>query len=198
MEDEAFDVERHVRRVALPAPGGDAELCELVGQMLSEPLDRSRPLWQLTVVEGLARGRTAIVAKMHHALVDGIAAVDVGTVILDPTPEGLDIPPPEPKRAAPSAPAPRGSTSSRGSPPRSSTCRASSRARPCHAHGRPAHLRAPDAQRRRAWWASWRACARRRPTTRLNAEIGRERPLRAGARAGSTTSRRCAAPPARR
>ena len=99
-DDEGFDVDRHVRRVALPAPGGDAELCELAGHILSEPLDRSRPLWQLTVVEGLPRRRTAIIAKMHHALVDGLAAVDVSTVILDPTPEGLDIPPPEPKAPA--------------------------------------------------------------------------------------------------
>ena len=64
---------------------------------MSERLDRSRPLWQLVVVEGLARKRTAVIAKMHHSLVDGLAAVDVGTVILDPTPEGLDLPPPEPK-----------------------------------------------------------------------------------------------------
>jgi WS/DGAT/MGAT family acyltransferase len=97
VEDESFDPERHVRRAALPAAGGDAELCELVGHVLSEPLDRERPLWQLTVVEGLAGGRSALVAKMHHALVDGVAAVDVSTVVLDPTPEGLDLPPPEPR-----------------------------------------------------------------------------------------------------
>ena len=94
VEDEDFDPDRHVRRAGLPSPGGDAELCELVGQLLSERLDRARPLWQLVVVEGLAGGRSALVAKMHHALVDGIAAVDVSTVILDPTPEGLDLPPP--------------------------------------------------------------------------------------------------------
>ncbi len=99
VEDEGFDADRHVRRMAIPAPGRDAELCELAGQILSEPLDRARPLWQLTVIEGLARGRTAIVAKMHHALVDGLAAVDVSTVILDPTREGLEIAPPEPRDA---------------------------------------------------------------------------------------------------
>src|SRR3954468_8923027 len=105
VEDDAFDPARHVRRAALPAPGGDAELCELVGHVMSERLDRSRPLWQLLVVEGLVGGRTAIVARMHHALVDGIAAVDVSTVILDPDPDGLDLPPPpaeeagEPRRA---------------------------------------------------------------------------------------------------
>src|ERR671936_2233859 len=75
IDDDGFDPDRHVRRAALPSPGGDAELCELVGHLLSERLDRGRPLWQLTVVEGLAGDRSAIVARMHHALVDGIAAV---------------------------------------------------------------------------------------------------------------------------
>ena len=95
VEDEAFDADRHVRRVALPSPGGQSELCELAGHLLSEQLDRARPLWLMYLVEGLAGNRTAIVAKMHHALVDGLAAVDVSTVILDPSPEGLDIAPPE-------------------------------------------------------------------------------------------------------
>jgi WS/DGAT/MGAT family acyltransferase len=95
VDDEHFDPERHVRRVALPAPGGDAELCELVGDLMSDRLDRTRPLWQLHVVEGLAGGRSAIVARMHHALVDGVAAVDVSTVVLDPGPEPLELEPPE-------------------------------------------------------------------------------------------------------
>src|SRR5680860_1038019 len=60
VKDESFDAERHVRRVALPAPGGDAELCELAGPVLSARLDRDRPLWQLTVVEGLAGGGSAV------------------------------------------------------------------------------------------------------------------------------------------
>jgi diacylglycerol O-acyltransferase len=90
-----FDASRHVRRLALPAPAGDGELSELVGDLMSERLDRSRALWQLYVVEGLAGGRTALVAKMHHALVDGIAAVDVSTVVLDPTPEPLELAAPE-------------------------------------------------------------------------------------------------------
>jgi WS/DGAT/MGAT family acyltransferase len=93
--DERFDPARHVRRVALPAPGGDAELSELVGYLMSDKLDRTRPLWEMYVVEGLAEGRTALVAKMHHALVDGIAAVDVSTIVLDPGPEPLELPPPE-------------------------------------------------------------------------------------------------------
>src|SRR3954447_23683461 len=95
VDDEQFDPDRHVRRVALPAPGERTQLEELVGDLMSDRLDRSRPLWQLHVVEGLAGGRTALVARMHHALVDGIAAVDVSTVVLDPTPEPLVIEAPD-------------------------------------------------------------------------------------------------------
>src|SRR3954468_8221048 len=94
-DDNGFNPARHAPRGALPPPGGDAELCELVGDLMSDRLDRSRPLWQLHVVEGLAGGRSALVARMHHALVDGIAAVDVSTVVLDPTPEPLVIEAPD-------------------------------------------------------------------------------------------------------
>jgi diacylglycerol O-acyltransferase len=94
VDDEHYNPDRHVRRVALPAPGGREQLEELVGDLMSERLDRSRALWQLHVVEGLAGGRSALVARLHHALVDGIAAVDVSTVVLDPTPERLEIDPP--------------------------------------------------------------------------------------------------------
>jgi diacylglycerol O-acyltransferase / wax synthase len=90
-DDPDFDVERHVRRVALPSPGGPAELRELVGMVMSEPLDLTRPLWQLYLIEGLERQRHAYVSKTHHALVDGVAAVDVGTIILDATPEGTQV-----------------------------------------------------------------------------------------------------------
>jgi WS/DGAT/MGAT family acyltransferase len=95
VDDTSFDVGWHVRRAALPAPGGPEQLAELIGQEFSRRLDRTRPLWELTVVDGMAGGRVALVPKMHHALVDGVAAVDVGTVLLDPTPEPLDIPPPD-------------------------------------------------------------------------------------------------------
>ncbi len=95
VDDEDFDLRWHVRRATLPAPGTEEQLAELAGHELSRRLDRSRPLWELIVVEGVQGGRTALVAKMHHALVDGVAAVDIGTVLLDPTPEPLDIPAPE-------------------------------------------------------------------------------------------------------
>jgi WS/DGAT/MGAT family acyltransferase len=94
-DDRRFDLRWHVRRAALPAPGGRGELRDLVGRVMSEPLDFSRPLWQLYLVEGLEGGRHALVNKTHHALVDGVAAIDVGTVILDPSPDGTEIEMPE-------------------------------------------------------------------------------------------------------
>jgi WS/DGAT/MGAT family acyltransferase len=84
-----------VRHSALPAPGSDLQLRELVGRIMSEPLDQDRPLWQIYLIEGLVGERFAAVSKTHHALVDGIAAVDVGAVILDPDPEGTDLGLPE-------------------------------------------------------------------------------------------------------
>jgi diacylglycerol O-acyltransferase / wax synthase len=93
-DDPDFDVAQHVATVPWPEPGGDAELCQVVGEAMSTRLDRSRALWEILVVDGAAHGRTALVVKMHHALVDGIAAIGVGTIIFDPTPEPLDLPPP--------------------------------------------------------------------------------------------------------
>jgi diacylglycerol O-acyltransferase / wax synthase len=95
VDDTTFDPEWHVRHATLPAPGGDAELAAFVAREFSRRLDRSRPLWELWVVDGLADGRVALVPKMHHALVDGVAAIDVGTVLLDPTEEPIDIDPSE-------------------------------------------------------------------------------------------------------
>ena len=91
-DDEDFDLDWHLDHATLPAP--DA-LPDYVGREMSRKLDRSRPLWELHIVDGLAGGRVALVPKMHHALVDGAAAIDVSTVILDPSPEPLDIPPPD-------------------------------------------------------------------------------------------------------
>jgi len=92
VDDESFDVTYHVRRSALPKPGTDAQLRDLVGRLQGRPLDRNRPLWEIYLVEGLERGRVGIITKTHHAMVDGIAAVDIGTVILDLTPEPREVP----------------------------------------------------------------------------------------------------------
>jgi diacylglycerol O-acyltransferase len=92
VDDEDFDVSYHVRRSALPRPGTDAQLAELVARVQSRPLDRSRPLWEMYLVEGLSDDRFAIITKTHHAMVDGIGAVDIGQVILDTSPDGRERP----------------------------------------------------------------------------------------------------------
>ena len=92
VDDEDFDVTYHVRRSALPRPGSDEQLAELVARVQSRPLDRSRPLWEVYLVEGLARGRFAIVTKTHQAMVDGVHAVDIGQVILDDSPDVPELP----------------------------------------------------------------------------------------------------------
>lgn len=83
VDDTAFDVSYHVRRSALPKPGTQAQLDELVARLMSRPLDRSRPLWEMYLIEGLADSSFAIVTKSHEALVDGLAALDISQVILD-------------------------------------------------------------------------------------------------------------------
>ncbi len=85
VDDEDFDVTYHVRRSALPRPGSDEQLEELVARILPRPLDRARPLWEVYLVEGLAEDRFAVISKTHHALVDGVNAVDIANVILDKT-----------------------------------------------------------------------------------------------------------------
>jgi len=90
-DDEGFDLRWHVRHVALPAPGSRAQLRELVGRVMSEPLDLARPLWQIYLVEGVERKHHAVISKTHHALVDGVSAVDVGTIMLDPNKEGTEM-----------------------------------------------------------------------------------------------------------
>ena len=92
VDDERFDVTYHVRRSALPKPGSRDQLNELVARLMSRPLDRSRPLWEMYLVEGLADGNFAIVSKSHQALVDGLSAVDIAQVMLDPTEEPAAAP----------------------------------------------------------------------------------------------------------
>jgi len=82
VDDEAFDLTYHVRRSALPRPGSDAALRELVARIMSRPLDRTRPLWEMYLVEGLEGGRFAILSKTHQALVDGVTTVDLGQLVL--------------------------------------------------------------------------------------------------------------------
>jgi diacylglycerol O-acyltransferase / wax synthase len=86
VDDTHFDMSYHVRRSALPRPGSDEQLEELVARIQPRPLDRSRPLWEVYLVEGLAEDRFAVITKTHHSLVDGISAVDIGNVLVDGNP----------------------------------------------------------------------------------------------------------------
>ena len=90
-DDPNFDLRWHVRHSALPGPGSIGQLKEFVGRVMSQPLDFSRPLWQVYLIEGLAGKRHAIISKTHHALVDGVSAVDVGTILLDPNKQGTEM-----------------------------------------------------------------------------------------------------------
>jgi diacylglycerol O-acyltransferase / wax synthase len=82
-DDERFDIANHVRRVSLPAPGDEAQLCSWTAELFSHPLDRRRPLWEIALIEGLEGGRWGLGWKTHHCLVDGMGSVDVVNLLLD-------------------------------------------------------------------------------------------------------------------
>jgi WS/DGAT/MGAT family acyltransferase len=102
VDDPSFSIEYHVRQTALPRPGSEEQLLLLTGRIFSQQLDRSKPLWELWLVEGLADGGFALITKTHHALIDGVAGVDLAQVMFDLGPVPADIPhPDEPWRAEP-------------------------------------------------------------------------------------------------
>ncbi|SRR5580765_1432623 len=104
VDDENFDIEYHVRELALPRPGSDAQLAEQVARLHARPLDRTRPLWESYLITGLAKKRVAIYTKVHHAAIDGVSGAELMTVLMDLSPEGRPVQPFEPFRpsAAPS------------------------------------------------------------------------------------------------
>ncbi|HEY5334754.1 MAG TPA: wax ester/triacylglycerol synthase family O-acyltransferase [Mycobacteriales bacterium] len=85
IEDPDFDIEYHVRAIALPAPGGDDLLAEQAARLHARPLDRARPLWEMYLISGLADGRMAIYTKVHHAAIDGVSGSDILAALLDTT-----------------------------------------------------------------------------------------------------------------
>ncbi|HET8980654.1 MAG TPA: wax ester/triacylglycerol synthase family O-acyltransferase [Solirubrobacteraceae bacterium] len=95
VDDPHFNVGFHVRHTALPSPGGEDQLRRLAGRVFSQALDRSRPLWEIWLVEGLSEERFALLSKTHHALVDGISGVDIATVLFDTTPDPMPVAPPD-------------------------------------------------------------------------------------------------------
>ena len=104
VDDPDFDLSYHVRRAALPSPGDEAALRDYTARVFARPLDLNKPLWEMTVVEGLSGGRVAVVNKVHHAMVDGISTVDLATLLLDaePTPARYGRPKRFKPRPAPS------------------------------------------------------------------------------------------------
>jgi len=100
-EDGAFDIEHHVRHTALPRPGRVLELLALCSRLHGNLLDRHRPLWEVSVIEGLADGRYAIYFKIHHALVDGVSALRLVQSSLSDDPDERDMPPPWAARPKP-------------------------------------------------------------------------------------------------
>ncbi|MBA2241143.1 MAG: wax ester/triacylglycerol synthase family O-acyltransferase [Solirubrobacterales bacterium] len=106
IDDPTFNLEYHVRHSALPSPGSEEQLRRTAARIFSQQLDRTKPLWEIWLVQGLTRGRFALISKTHHALVDGVSGVDIATVLFDVTPvpqklepDGPWLPNPEPSGA---------------------------------------------------------------------------------------------------
>jgi WS/DGAT/MGAT family acyltransferase len=91
VDDVDFDLDFHVRELALPAPGSHAQLAEQVARIVSRPLDRSKPLWELYLISGLESGHTAMLTKIHHAVIDGLSGAEILGLLLDLTPEVREI-----------------------------------------------------------------------------------------------------------
>ena len=147
VDDPHFNARYHVRHTALPQPAGEHELRRLAGRVFAQRLDRSKPLWELWLVDRVGPDRFAMVAKTHHCLVDGVSGVDVTTVLFD-----LDPAPPEPPIARALGAAARADARARCSPKRSPSAPAGrwgSRARPPSAVA-PRARRSPRAARRSA------------------------------------------------
>lgn len=91
IEDPEFDLDFHVRHIAVPPPGDYRQLAEQVARIHARPLDRSRPLWELYLIEGLEDGRVATFTKLHHAAIDGVSGAEILTTLLDADPNGREV-----------------------------------------------------------------------------------------------------------
>src|SRR5205085_11070365 len=94
IDDPDFDLEYHVRELAIPPPPTDAKLAEQVARIFSRPLDRSRPLWEVYLIHALQDGNVAVMTKIHHAVIDGMSGAEIMGVLLDLSPEGREPPAP--------------------------------------------------------------------------------------------------------
>src|SRR5439155_17017915 len=100
VDDEHFQILYHVRHTAVPAPGGDEQLRNLAGRVFAQRLDLAKPLWEIWLVEGLQDNRWALISKTHHCMVDGVAGMDLATVILERSPDA-EVPAPSTWRPKP-------------------------------------------------------------------------------------------------
>ena len=138
IDDPSFNLEYHIRHTALPAPGRWEQLQDLTARIFSQQLDRSKPLWEMWLIEGLEEDRFALITKTHHSLIDGIAGVDLATVLFDLSPD----PPPI---THPSAPVAAASRARRRAPARRGPARRGARRRRA-GRGRDRRARAPRAR----------------------------------------------------
>ena len=106
IDDPDFDLDFHVRELAVAAPGNQTQLSDQVARIFSRPLDRARPLWELYLIHGLESGYTAVLTKIHHALIDGLSGAEIMGLLLDLAPEGRDDLPPAPEQNGGPAEAP--------------------------------------------------------------------------------------------
>src|ERR1700750_2703474 len=106
VHNRAFENKDPARGIPLPRPGPGAQLDEQVSRLHARPLDRSRPLWEIYLITGLARKRAAVYTKIHHAAIDGASGAELLTVLFDLTPAGRELPPAEPFRPAAAPPLP--------------------------------------------------------------------------------------------
>ena len=103
MDDPNFDLDFHVRELALPPGGAKEKLAEQVARIASRPLDRSRPLWEVYLIHGLEDGHKALLTKIHHSLIDGLSGAEIMGVLFDLAPEGQGAAGAERERRRPAA-----------------------------------------------------------------------------------------------
>lgn len=94
LEDPDFDLDHHVKQIVLPGRGSRDDLAAVAGDIMARPMDRTLPLWDMTVIEGLEDGNIAVLTRTHHAAIDGASGMEVTVNLLDLTPEPADVPPP--------------------------------------------------------------------------------------------------------
>jgi WS/DGAT/MGAT family acyltransferase len=95
IDDPDFDLDFHVRELGMPAKGGDDKLAEQVARIMARPLDRARPLWEIYLIHGLAKGNMALLTKIHHSVIDGMSGAEIMGALFDLSPEGRDAPEPD-------------------------------------------------------------------------------------------------------